>query len=182
MSQNACYDKASMKALCTTATLSLALLLTACSLNQQHQQQAAGPPDVPAAKPEEKDSPSSAKTSEASTDPAPPGTQTAPVPTQEQQQAAIKLTEGVADIDYTPEHVEQLTEAHLNTAEATAPTSPALPAGNLRMGSIIPQEDPASVGDAPAPSANSAERFGLRSPKMPTKLPMGIDGKIQNAQ
>ncbi len=164
-----------MKTLCTLAAFSAALVLTSCSLTQQGGGEAADAPvaEVPPA--------------QADTESTPEGKEDAPapaevlVPTEEQQQAALDIIPGVTDGDYDP---APDTPALWNdsTAQPTTQSAPALPTGGLRMGSIIPQEDPASTGDAPAPAANSAERFGLRSPKMPGKLPMGIDGKLKSEQ
>lgn len=47
----------------------------------------------------------------------------------------------------------------------------------LRMGRFAPQEEAASRGDNTAPIPNAAERHGLRSPSLPSALPMNIEGK-----
>ncbi len=178
-----------MKALCSLVTLSVAFSLTACTLTQKAAEGAADTPAVETsadsqegkknAKPDKKaeeaptrkegDAPAETTPTAASEAPA-----DAPVPTEAQQQAAQEmLLTGFAPTD---DLVSTAFPDEVNDAP------PALPAGKLRMGSILPQEDPASVGDAPAPTANSVELRGLRSPKMPSKLPMGIDGKLQSAQ
>ncbi len=148
-----------MKAICSLATLSLALMLSSCAITQQKAADAA------AAEPNAEQAADSAAPREKTEAPA-------PVPTEEQQKAAEELLPDPA--------------ADAPTLDAPGPCDAAststLPSGGLRMGSITPQEDPASVGEAPPPTANAAERFGLRSPKMPSQLPMNIDGKIQNAQ
>ncbi len=171
-----------MKALCSLATLSLALFLTACSATQQQQQQAAGTADEPSAialteRPGNIFN-TRGKRPQADKEKEP---EAAPVPTEEQQLAAQAIlpesekkqpAESQAPIPAPEEEPTPLAD--------TAPSG--FPQGGLRMGNILPQEDSASATDAPAPAANAAERFGLRSPKMPAKLPMGIDGKLQNAQ
>ncbi len=158
-----------MNALCSTATLSLALFLTACSTTQQVKNTPTAEPDTV-----QQAAPPAAEAPTAQDEPA-------PVPTEEQQKAA--------------EHMLDTAQAPSMVADQSAPSSPQeapatplsadglpLPAGGLRMGSIIPQEEQASAGDAPPPSANSVELRGLRSPKMPSSLPMGIDGKLNNSQ
>ena len=47
----------------------------------------------------------------------------------------------------------------------------------LRMGRFAPQEEAASRGENTAPIPNAAERHGLRSPSLPSALPMNIEGK-----
>ncbi len=158
-----------MKTLSSLATLSLALFLTSCSFMQQA---ADAPTDAPKANQTETKGTNKADI---------------PTPTAEQQKAAEQLLEETPHAPTAADN-EGLPPMLVSPAPETPPApavstnSVPLPGGGLRMGSIVPQEDPASVGDAPAPTANSAERFGLRSPKMPSKLPMGIDGKIKNAQ
>ncbi len=152
-----------MKALSSLATLSLALMLTSCSFTQQVA-------DAPAAEPNAEQAGETTASKEKKQEETP-----APVPSDEQQKAAEQLLTEASEAPAAP-------EADIPTpAEGGAPT-PSLPTGGLRMGSIILQEDPASTGDAPPPTANAAERFGLRSPKMPGKLPMGIDGKLKTEQ
>ncbi len=105
-------------------------------------------------------------------------------PSVEQRKAAEKLLAEEARAAKPAPAKKPAAPAAAAEPAPAAPTlmasSPTLPSGGLRMGSILPQEDPASTGDAPPPSANAAERFGLRSPKMPSKLPMGIDGKLKS--
>ncbi len=187
-----------MKALCSLVTLSVAFSLTACTLTQKAEDGAADTPAVETAEDVRKDkkdaepgqggdnapadqegeTPASPESGEGSLPTEPTAAESladAPiVPTEAQQKAAQEmLLTGFVPTD-------DLVSTAFPDAVNDAP--PALPAGKLRMGSILPQEDPASVGDAPAPTANTVELRGLRSPKMPSKLPMGIDGKLQSAQ
>ncbi len=91
------------------------------------------------------------------------------VPTAEQQAAAMKAISSGGEAPI-PEPVAD--------TGGTA-TTPLPPRGGLRMGGIAPVEDPASSSDAPAHGANQVEMRGLRSPKLPGKLPMDINGKLQ---
>ncbi len=157
-----------MKALSSLATLSAALFLTACSLTHQV-----------------KDSPAEPNAEQASDNAVAKEKVTAPAPTAEQQNAAEQI---LNETPLTPPAVNEESEPLMQVspapenppAPAAAPATPTLPGGGLRMGSIVPQEEPASVGDAPPPSLNAVELRGLRSPKMPSKLPMSVDGKLQN--
>ncbi len=146
-----------MKAHNTLAILSLALFLTSCSLTQQ-----VSPVTVP-------DTEQATATDEAAREKAKAD---APAPSDAQQKAAEQILEGEAPASPEAE----------TPAPAPLQSNSALPGGGLRMGSIIPQEDPASTGEAPPPAPNSVELRGLRSPKMPSSLPMGIDGKLKSGQ
>ncbi len=47
----------------------------------------------------------------------------------------------------------------------------------LRMGHFAPPEEAVSTSENSAPLPNAAERHGLRSPSLPSSLPMSIDGR-----
>lgn len=103
------------------------------------------------------------------------------VPTPEQQEAAAKLLtdnkpgEATASAhDVLPEPVAQ--EEVLVDA---VPNTSGIPGRNsLRMHRYAPPEEAASAGEAKALPPNRAERHGFRSPVLPTKLPMDINGKL----
>ncbi len=102
------------------------------------------------------------------------------VPTPEQQAAAMKALEKPSAPTTVSTTTAPVVVGTTTANDTPAPARPTLPPrGNLRMGIIAPEEDPASSSDAPAHSANLPEMRGLRSPKLPNKLPMNIDGKLQ---
>ncbi len=102
-------------------------------------------------------------------------------PSAEQRQAAERLLAEAPKTAPTKAPAAPAAPAVETPAPVThIASSPALPSGGLRMGSILPQEDPASAGNALPPGANTVEIQGLRSPKMPTSLPMDIDGKLKS--
>lgn len=92
----------------------------------------------------------------------------APVPTAAQQAAAHDMMEGgTAPAGVATEPVDN----------GYTPTG--VPGGRgLRMGTIAPPEEAASTGDGAEPRPNSAERRGLRTPPLPSGLPMDMDGKL----
>ncbi len=196
-----------MKALCSMAALSLALLLSSCSLTRQTEgtesgeRQAAtdekivGNPFSTRSRrpksdsaPEQKDK-TLAKTTESptaeatATEPAAPAESTPAVtapthtPTPAQQEAAHKLMAETPAGPEVPTHNAEVADDFLS-APATSTPGYYPSAGSLRMGSIAPGEEAASATDAPPPGANSVDLHGLRSPKLPKGLPMGIDGKL----
>ncbi len=102
------------------------------------------------------------------------------VPTPEQQAAAAKLLAtksreaSATTHDVLPEPVAQeevLVDAIPNTSGIPGRNS-------LRMHRYAPPEEAASAGEAKALTPNRAERHGFRSPVLPTKLPMDINGKL----
>ncbi len=102
---------------------------------------------------------------------------TAATPTAEQQEAALRVLRGGDPPQPAPATLGNVPD---QPAGSTVDSGPALPPpGGLRMGGIAPTEDPASSTDAPPHGANQVELHGLRSPKLPDKLPMDIDGKLQ---
>ncbi len=109
--------------------------------------------------------------------PAPESPQAAP--TEAQQEAALQLLSENTHPAATP----QPTAAEESSPEQAPAESVYYPAGRaLRLGSIAPQEDPASATDAPPPPANTVDMHGLRSPKLPTTLPMNINGKLNSTR
>ncbi len=175
-----CYLNASMKALSSMAALSVSLFLVSCSLTQQQAQENAAdsPGDKKAA--EITGNPFSTRARKAAPQKEvkeePEAEASLPVPTPEQQAAAESLMAETAKAAPTlPQEAEFLQPEEFSPAPANIPPAPS---GGLRMGRMAPQEDPASASDAPAPDANSVERHGLRSPKLPSGLPMNINGKL----
>ncbi len=177
-----------MKALCSIAALSISLLLASCSSTRQVKESAATEPT--ASKPVEiKGNPFSTRARKIKPDdtvteaapppaapsqvpPAPEATPDSdPAPTAEQQAAAERF---LAETASTPEPEPAPTQEP--EAAGNAPLPPL--SNSLRRGSIFPQEEAASANDAPLPGANSVELRGLRSPKLPSGLPMNIDGKL----
>ena len=102
-------------------------------------------------------------------------------PTEEQQAAAEKmLIEGDSSaetgesLDVLPEPIgnEEVLDDHV-------PNASGIPGRNaLRMGQYAPPEEAASAGNARPPRPNRAEQYGFRSPSLPNKLPMDINGKL----
>lgn len=102
------------------------------------------------------------------------------MPTPEQQAAAAKILaetprEATASAhDVLPEPV-----AHEEVLVDAVPNTSGIPGRNsLRMHRYAPPEEAASAGEAKALTPNRAERHGFRSPVLPTKLPMDINGKL----
>ncbi len=188
-----------MKFLCPLAALAFALLMTACSSTQQAES-GANTPSKAAALTErpgnifntrgkrKAQKPAEAAPAGTSEEAAPAADEPAPstVPTEEQQKAAAALLAEQSEAAPAPAPTPAPSATQPAPAADTpepeeTPTLAPLSRG-LRMGSIVPEEEAASSADAPPPAANSVELRGLRSPKLPTSLPMGIDGKLQNAQ
>ncbi len=96
-------------------------------------------------------------------------------PTAEQQEAAREL---LGRSDATGEAIPEPEPVSTSPDAVAEPTSRKAPPGGLRLGGIAPTEDSAAEGVAPG--ANSVEQHGLRSPKLPNKLPMNIDGKLES--
>ncbi len=162
------------------AALSVALFMTACSSTQQAAPSAADAPaaDAPTERPgnifHTRGKPQAApEAAPVQQEPSP--AQQEPAPTEEQQKAAEELIREAAT--ETPAPIPAPVEEAAPQPQSYNTT---VPTGGLRMGSIIPQEDPASSSEAPPPGANSVELRGLRSPKLPSSLPMGIDGKLRS--
>lgn len=100
--------------------------------------------------------------------------QTATVtPTAEQQAAATAtLQESVSKVEATGETLS------LPTTEPTYQSTTAIPGrSGLRMGRFAPPEEAASSGENAAPTPNTAELRGLRSPSLPKNLPLDINGQ-----
>lgn len=100
-------------------------------------------------------------------------------PSEEQQAAAEQMlsemvTEESESLDVLPRPVGN--EDVLDEAE---PNAAGIPGRNaLRMGQYAPPEEAVSSGDARPPRPNRVEQHGFRSPALPTKLPMDINGKL----
>ncbi len=169
-----------MKALCYLAALSAALFLASCSLTQQQVKDApAGPPEAKTTKEAPPAPPEQGNKTPAAAEAAATGEtaqDAAPAPTAEQQEAARQLLAEQANSAPIPEPA-----AATQDEAATLPTgSTAPPSGSLRMGRIAPLEEAASTAAGAAPGTNSAELRGLRSPKLPSGLPMNIHGKLNS--
>lgn len=100
-------------------------------------------------------------------------------PSEEQLAAAEKMlletgAEEAENMDILPEPVgdeEVLVDAVPNTS--------GIPGRNaLRMGQYAPPEEAASSGEARPPRPNRVEQHGFRSPSLPSRLPMDINGKL----
>ena len=93
------------------------------------------------------------------------------VPAPELSPASVDVPEGAA-----PAPV-----AMMNDGTASAPASPMRPLRDASLGSLL-SEPAASVPKVQAPPPPAAEVKGLRSPQLPTGLPMSLDGKILQQQ
>lgn len=139
---------------CRTAFLSAALLLGACQGSRAPEQAPEATPAPKAAAAEAEDS---------------------PVPTPEQQEAAASLLSKGAEAP--------IPEPTAESGEGTAATLSSSPAGipggtGLRMRRFAPPEEASSAGELPPPAPNTVEQHGLRSPSLPSSLPMDINGKL----
>lgn len=101
-------------------------------------------------------------------------------PTQEQQQAAIKLLAEQAKP--RPKPGKKLRKRKAPHPEESDLEQRALPGsalgGNLRSRRFAPPEEYDSSNDDDAPLPNSVELRGFRSPVLKGRLPMNLDGKI----
>lgn len=67
------------------------------------------------------------------------------------------------------------------TSQATESVTTGIPGrSGLRLGRFAPPEEAASTKDANAITPNTAEQRGLRSPALPTKLPLDVNGQSNN--
>lgn len=94
----------------------------------------------------------------------------ATVPTEAQQAAAHQLLEA-SDGGMGEEP---------GAGQEPLPAEPvaSLPRSGLRLGQFAPPEEAASAGENAEPAPNSVELHGLRSPSLPSNLPMDINGKL----
>ncbi len=100
-------------------------------------------------------------------------------PTPEQQTTATELLQQ-AEIA-TPALVQPLFPTQAEPAAVPAPTGSGIPGrSGLRLGKFAPPEEAASTGETKAVTPNSAEQHGLRSPALPTKLPLDVNGQSNN--
>lgn len=144
-----------------TTCLLAALFLGACSSFQRHESKNGQPV-------------SSEETPQTPV-PANGNASAAPEPTEEQQAAAHALL-NQASSDSTPEIANSPT---LPSDPVSLPNTSGIPGrSGLRLGHFAPPEEAASASDQPTPRPNAAEQHGLRSPLLPTSLPMDINGKL----
>lgn len=94
----------------------------------------------------------------------------ATVPSEEQQAAAHQLLEEADEGD------GGMPGAGISPLPADS--AAALPRSGLRLGQFAPPEEAASAGENAEPAPNSVELHGLRSPSLPSTLPMDINGKL----
>ena len=99
-------------------------------------------------------------------------------PTAEQQATAeATLQESVTEVVATGDTLSLPTAAPTYQSTSTIPGR-----SGLRMGRFAPPEEAASAGESEAPAPNAAEQRGLRSPKLPRRLPLNIDGQTKPAE
>lgn len=100
-------------------------------------------------------------------------------PTQEQQTTAAELLQQPEIA--TPALVQPLFPTQEAPAALPTTTGSGIPGrSGLRLGKFAPPEEAASTGEAKAITPNSAEQHGLRSPALPTKLPLDVNGQSNN--
>lgn len=100
-------------------------------------------------------------------------------PTQEQQATATELLQQ-AEVT-TPVLVQPLFPTQEEPTALPTTTGTGIPGrSGLRLGKFAPPEEAASTGEAKAVSPNAAEQHGLRSPALPTKLPLDVNGQSNN--
>lgn len=109
----------------------------------------------------------------------------APVPSQEQMDAAQKLLNEQQDKPKSRKKRNKtkrtVVEEEEFTPEPAYENTSGIPGrSGLRMGRFAPPEEAASRSDNNLPLPNAAERHGLRSPKLPKALPMSIEGKTNH--
>lgn len=117
-------------------------------------------------------------TSKSNTDEQPSGGEEV-TPSEEQQAAAEQLLsetviEDKVSMDILPQPV-----GNEEVLDEVSPNVSGIPGRNaLRMGQYAPPEEAVSSGNARPPRPNRVEQHGFRSPSLPTKLPMDINGKL----
>lgn len=100
-------------------------------------------------------------------------------PSEEQQAAAEQMLseteiEDAESMDILPQPV-----GNEEVLDEVSPHASGIPGRNaLRMGQYAPPEEAVSSGNARPPRPNRVEQHGFRSPSLPTKLPMDINGKL----
>lgn len=155
-----------MKSLSPSILALLAGIMTACTPFSQ--QQVTDTPETPVAtKQEEK-----AETTNSATKTETPNTS---VPT-EATVTAVETT-GASGIERG-----LVTEALLPTTPVieTEESPTTIPGrSGLRLGRFAPPEEATSSSEQAAPTPNAAELRGLRSPSLPTKLPLDVNGQRQ---
>lgn len=102
-------------------------------------------------------------------------------PTPEQQQAAEKLLSTAELPEEFSDDTQNVLPESLGDEEIIDEGTHAtgIPGGrNLRMVQYTPPEEAASTENVRTPRPNRAEQHGFRSPLLPSKLPMDINGKL----
>lgn len=167
-----------MKRMRLTATALVMALMSACSTVSQ---QKAGneQPGAPATVKTE----AKAKTETATVTKMAAVEEKAATPTQQQQAAAAELIKQVETA--TPVATQSIllptVEQPIEQTAEPAKNSSAIPGrSGLRLGKFAPPEEAASTGERKAVTPNAAEQHGLRSPALPTKLPLDINGQSNN--
>lgn len=163
-------------------TIATGVAMVSCSSHQEAPTEAT--PDVPAkAEAKEKRTQegekATAETSSEEETQAREGEQIAP--TEEQQAAAEKMLSESAALEADEESLDVLPEPIGNeeVLDDVVPNTSGIPGRNaLRMGQYAPPEEAASASSARPPRPNRVEQHGFRSPSLPSKLPMDINGKL----
>ena len=98
-----------------------------------------------------------------------------PVATEKQAPVATKA--GTTELLSTEELTSQLPQEQVEAVQTYENLSPIPGRSGLRLGKFAPPEEAASTGENAAPTPNAAERRGLRSPSLPTTLPLDVNGQ-----
>ena len=163
-----------MKRMRLTATALVMALMSACSTVSQ-QKAENEQPGVPATVKTE----AKAKTETATVTKMATVEEKAATPTQQQQAAAAELIKQVETA--TPVATQSILLPTVEQTAEPAKNSSAIPGrSGLRLGKFAPPEEAASTGERKAVTPNTAEQHGLRSPALPTKLPLDINGQSNN--
>lgn len=97
---------------------------------------------------------------------------------EQQQQSEPRRRASSASTSSSSRHEVPVAERVEHYPVVTAETTSGIPGrGGLRRGHFAPPEEAASRADNDSPLPNAAERHGLRSPSLPSSLPMNIDGR-----
>lgn len=162
-----------MKRMRLTATALVMALMSACSTVSQQKAENEQPGAPATVKTEAKAKTETATVTKMAT------VEEKATPTQQQQAAAAELMKQVETA--TPVATQSILLPTVEQTAEPAKNSSAIPGrSGLRLGKFAPPEEAASTGERKAVTPNAAEQHGLRSPALPTKLPLDINGQSNN--
>ena len=102
-------------------------------------------------------------------------------PVAAEKQAPVATKAGTSELlpveEIAPQLPQEAVEAVPTYESQTGNISPIPGRSGLRLGKFAPPEEAARTAENAAPTPNAAERRGLRSPSLPTTLPLDVNGQ-----